>query len=347
MWVFFATLIMRILFYAGYQKNRFDGDTNEGLAGTEIAIINIAKEMVKFGYRVVVSGEVKDSGLINGVEWISTHELHEKYFDQFDFIISASYIHFLKEFSGYNAKKIFWAHNTHHHPWFNSAELEDADQLVQQVDHTVCLTEWHKNQWSNKYGVPLDKISIIGNGIDPLSFVGTPAKTKGKFIFSSAHERGLQKLLDNWHKIKQVLPHATLDIFTPGYSPMGRTYDLHKYDGVMGYGTVDQLTLHDAMLRAEYWCYITDYEETYCITALEMQYAKVLPIVTKVAALKETVNSGVILERNETNWNQVIQILGTLSSGLKDKSINDAYKWSKQQTWNARSYDWKNTLESI
>ena len=101
------------------------------------------------------------------------------------------------------------------------------------------------------------------------------------------------------------------------------------------------------MLRSEYWCYITDYEETYCITALEMQYAKVLPIVTNIAALGETVNSGIILDRHETNWEQVVQILETLGSELKNKAIEDAFQWAKKQTWNTRSYDWKSILESI
>jgi len=338
---------MRVLIYAGYQKVTFDGRTNSGLGGTEVSIIHVSKEMTKFGWKVVVSGQVNDAGMIENVEWISTENLHQKYFNQFDFIISASYIHFLKEFEGYDAKKIFWAHNTHHHAWFNGIKLKDADQLTQQVDHTVCLTNWHKQQWSSTYNIPLDKISIIGNGIDPLSFIGTPPKIKGKFIFSSAHERGLQELLDNWYKIKEVLPHATLDVFTPGYSPLRRQYDFQKYDGVTGKGTVDQLTLHDAMLRAEYWCYITDYEETYCITALEMQYARVLPIVTKVAALSETVNSGILLDRNETNWNQVVKILDTLGNELKDKSIDASFQWAKQQTWDARSYDWKSLLETI
>jgi len=338
---------MKLLIYAGYQSHKFDSNTTRGLGGTEIAIIKLAKEMVKFGYKVVVSGEVHSSGLIDGVEWISTNDLHNKYFDNFDIIVSASYIHFLKEFKGYNAKKIFWAHNTHHHAWFNGIELLDADELIQQVDHTICLTNWHKHQWSKTYNISLDKITVIGNGIDPLSFIGTPSKIKGKFIYSSARERGLQELLDNWHKIKKVLPYATLDVFSPGYSQLNEEYKFHKYDGVVNYGTVDQEVLHDAMLRAEYWCYITDYEETYCITALEMQYAKVLPIVTKVAALTETVNSGILLERNETNWDQVVQILDTLGNELKTKSIEDAFQWAKCQTWNVRSYDWKHLLESL
>jgi len=338
---------MRLLFYAGYQKPKFNGSSTHGLGGTELAIMKLAKEMVKFGYEVVVSGEVVNFGMLDGVEWLSTDNVHNKYFDKFDYIVSASYIHFLKEFKDYSAKKILWAHNTHHHPWFNGVELPDADQLTQQVDHTVCLTNWHKNQWSKAYNIPLNKISIIGNGIDPSSFIGNPKKIKGRFIFSSAHERGLQDLLDNWHKIKKILPHATLDVFSPGYSKLGFKYRFNRYDGVTGHGTVDQEVLHDAMLRAEYWCYITDYEETYCITALEMQYARVLPIVTKVAALQETVNSGIILERSETNWDQVVQILSTLGGELKNKSIEHSYQWAKRQTWNMRSYDWKNLLESL
>ena len=338
---------MRILFYAGYQSIPFDGNTELGLGGTEIAIIKLSREMVKFGYNVVVSGQIKNSGLINGVEWISTDELHQKYLIKFDYIISASYIHFLKEFKDYSAKKIFWAHNTHHHAWFNGIELKDADELTRQVDHTICLTNWHKNQWSNKYGVPLDKISIIGNGIDPLSFYGNPQKIKGRFIFSSAHERGLPELLNNWHKIKNVLPHATLDVFSPIYSPLILEYELDKYDGVTSRGSASQEVLHNAMLKAEYWCYVTDYEETYCITALEMQYAKVLPIVTKVAALTETVNSGILLERSETNWDDVIQILGTLGEELKTKSIEAAFQWAKKQTWEVRSYELKKLLNSV
>ena len=338
---------MRILLYLGYQKIEFDSNNYKMVGGSEIGTIHLAEELSRFGWKVVVSGDVKDSGMIRGVEWISTDRLHQKYFDQFDVIVSVSYVHFLKEFEGYNAKKIFWAHNTHHHPWFRGVEMPDADQLIQQVDHTICLTNWHKHQWAKTYDIPLNKISVIGNGIEPTTFVGAPNKIKGRFIFSSAHERGLQELLDNWHKIKRVLPHATLEVFSPGYSPLDEEYNFENYDGVTARGTVDQSELHNAMLKAEYWCYITDYEETYCITALEMQYAKVLPIVTRVAALNETVHSGVILDRNETTWDSVVQVLATLGDELKEKSINEAYQWAKQQTWNARSYEWKTLLETL
>ena len=338
---------MKILFYAGYMADEFDGNTNIGLGGTEIAIIKLAEEMVKFGHEIIVSGEVKNSGLIRGVEWINTESLHSKHFNKIDIIIGASYIHFLKEFEEYDATKIFWAHNTDYHPWWRGGELQNTEDLIKQVDHTICLTKWHAEQWSNKYNIPIDNISVMGNGIDLSTFIGDPIKTKGKFIWSSAADRGLKELLENWHAIKQVLPHASLDVYSPKYAQaLPENFNISGLKDIRFMGSADQQTLHDAMLRAEYWCYITDYEETYCITALEMQYAKVLPIVTNVAALSETVNSGIKLDKSETNWKQAIEIIGELGIELKDKSTQSSFKWAKCQTWNQRSYDLKNILSN-
>mgnify|MGYP000135233221 CR=1 FL=1 len=83
----------RILLYTGYQQTPFDSNTEIGLGGTEQAAIHVSKELVKFGYKVVVSGQVLNSGIIDGVEWIDTINLHKKYHDQFDVIIGISYIH--------------------------------------------------------------------------------------------------------------------------------------------------------------------------------------------------------------------------------------------------------------
>ena len=345
---------MKILIYVGYQAVDFNPDTLKtiGLGGTEIACLNIANELIKFGHEVVVSGGVIP-GHFNRVEWIPTKQCHEKYFNQFDVIISASYIHFALEFEGYHkAKTIFWAHNTDFHSWWRGNEIEDAVELLNsdKIDQVVCLTEWHKNQWQAKYGT--SGIEVIGNGITPSSFIGRPEKIKNRFIFSSAPERGLIDLLENWSKILQIKPDATLEVFCPAYAiddidNSSKVKELLEQTGIILRGSVSQQDLHTAMLKAEYWPYLTSYEETYCITALEMQYAKVLPIVTTVAALNETVDSGIKLIQDETNWDVAVQILNTLGTELKAKTIDSAYQWSKMQTWSERSYDWNNLLNKI
>jgi len=341
---------MRILIYVGYQKKPFNPDTikTSGIGGTELACIRLSEELSRFGWEVFVSGNVLP-GKFGLVEWIPTNDLHKKYFNYFDIIIGASYIHFLLEFDKYSAKKIFWAHNTDYHAWWNGKEILKSKELLysQKLSKIVCLTEWHKNQWSNKYGV--DNIEIIGNGIDLSSFHGRPKKIKNSFIWSSAPSRGLSHLLNNWDKIKEVKQDATLNIYYPEYATedMDRLSHLVNQNGVTVHGSVSQEDLHAAMLKSDYWMYLTDYEETYCITALEMQYAGVLPITTNTAALNETIHSGIILNYSKDRYVQALSVLDSCSSNIIEKSRLECITWAKNQTWSSRSYDWKKLIETI
>lgn len=352
---------MKVLIYTGYQKTPWDGNTESGLAGSEIAVIKLAEEFVNFGYKVVVSGDVLHSGKIRGVEYCNLANIHQLHFNTFDIILGSSYAHFALEFKEYSkAKKIFWAHNTECHHWYKG-ELIDPE-LVQNIlsyshdyiDATVVLTYWHSWKWGDNYAWLKEKQAKIGNGIDKSTFIGHPKKKINSFIWSSAIDRDLIDLLKNWPRIKEALPDATLNVYWPVYSNeysqmkwINEHKEVLESIGVTFHGPVDQKTLHRAMLESDMWCYLTGYEETYCITALEMQYAKVLPIVTKVAALKETVHSGIILDNDETKWDKLIETLKKMSPSLKSFAKEKAYQWASKQTWNERAYVWKELFEGL
>ena len=211
---------MNVLIYVGYQAIPFNPSTLEtvGLGGTEIACIKLSKELKRFGHTVIVSGDVLP-GTFGGIEWLPTEECHKKYYDKFDIIIAASYIHVTLEFKNYlRAKLIFWAHNTDFHPYWRGKKIKEPIKLLngERVDRVVCLTEWHKNQWKESWGTK--DIEVIGNGIDTSTFIGRPPKVKNSFIWSSAPERGLLELLKNWKHILHIKPDATLNIFSPSYS---------------------------------------------------------------------------------------------------------------------------------
>lgn len=340
---------MRVLLYTGYFKDPWGPHNMKGLGGSEIAVVQIAERLARFGWQVVVSGNVED-GNWNGVEWLSTSNMHQKYFDKFDVIIGVSYIHFVFEFEDYSAKKLFWIHNTDFYPWYMGSEIDDPETLLTtgEINGFICLTNWHKEQWSQKYSLDPEMFHVIGNGIDTETFVGHSPKVKGRFIWSSAPERGLTELLTYWPIIKSKLPGASLHIYSPGYQVARREdWTGHELVDVEFKGSVSQQELHQAMGEAEYWMYLTSYEETYCITALEMQKANVLPITTSMAALDETVNSGIILEDNKQKWNLAIQLLTEMSIDLKEKVLESNSDWIKRQTWNSRSYDWKKLIEDI
>ena len=104
-------------------------------------------------------------------------------------------------------------------------------------------------------------------------------------------------------------------------------------------GSVSQSELHVAMCKATYWMYLTDYEETFCITALEMTEAGVTKITTDVAALAERNTNGICIPRRksevsiETIFDEAIQIIKKAPSTLREKAVWQAKLENKTYTW--------------
>ena len=111
------------------------------------------------------------------------------------------------------------------------------------------------------------------------------------------------------------MPNATLDVYYPKYSDphneeqetwfnidgvVDKLKALEQH-GVTDMGSVSKEELYRAARNASYWMYLSDYEETFCITALEMQMSGVLCIVSDKAALPEVVRDGVIIPSSDSD----------------------------------------------
>jgi len=126
--------------------------------------------------------------------------------------------------------------------------------------------------------------------------------------YFSAYYRGLECLLDMWREIREQVPDATLDIYYGWaswvalegedalYHRINRKLEELKEHGVTEHGRVSHEELAKVMKEIQVWAYPTEFPEIHCITALKAQEAKCFPVVTNVAALKETVQSGVKLK---------------------------------------------------
>jgi glycosyltransferase involved in cell wall biosynthesis len=343
---------MLIVLYSGYNSNPWNplSFLDTGLGGTEQCIMSLANNLLLGTNEVYVVGDVVE-GNYNNIHLVDPEEKVKNFVKyrsiksfkteignkKIDWIIAASYIHYLKEFEDLNYdQSIFWVHNTDFYPWWRGKELpnQGKDLLFHpKLTHIVCLTKWHKNKFIEQFPESANKIQVIGNGLNLLEiFQGkavpeytepkklekylihedsfsakTSAKNRGsrinikyfekipnQFVYTSHAERGLAKVLEDWPSIKQKFPNASLKISTPEY---GLEYFednflslLDNLDDVEFLGTLGRKEYIELLKSSEYWYYPSNYEETFCITALEMLACMVKPVTYEAAGLKETLH---------------------------------------------------------
>ena len=282
---------LNVLFHVGYYDNLFSPVDRE-LGGTEQVLLNTVKYLAK-EFNVYVTGDVAEMS-VDGVEYIN-RELLWKTKRKYDIVIGVGYIHFLLDIENkvdYN-KTYLWLHNTEYYPYYKGETLpNEGKDLLPKLSGIICVSQWHKKNTAEKYNYPLDKIKVIFNSVDVTNFTDEE-KVKDSFIYSSHPERGLDTLLELWYYIKDIKPNATLKVFCPKYGldVFNRIYSKLNLKDVHFIGNVDAKTLRREYSRAEYWFYPTQYEETFCITAVEAQLAGCKIITSPIGALPEIIHT--------------------------------------------------------
>lgn len=305
---------MTIVFHVGYYKKpwNFLDITKNTLGGSEKSVVLLAEDLGQ-NNKVYVVGSVTDGISPNGVYYIPTNKIAEVPI-KVDLLVGVNYIHFLKYYEFFKVTyKWFWMHNTDFYPWYNGVELNAQEYNLSnpKINKIVCLTQWHKQKVMDSYKIDADKILVIGNPIDTYAFLPYDKNQKipYSFIYSSHAERGLEKVLSEWPTIKEKYAQATLHIATPEY---GLEFFVDNFfhksialDGVTFYGSLAQKELYSLMAKCQIWYYPTDYEETFCITAVEMMAHGVLPVTSLKASLSEVVGAS----NNYSNYNQALLTL--------------------------------------
>ena len=111
---------------------------------------------------------------------------------------------------------------------------------------------------------------------------------------------------------------------------------------------VSQAELAIEFLKSDVWLYPTDFEETFCITALEAMMAKCLVVTVDFAGLSETVKGRGIVCKHPIDKNiddLVKKLFFVLEKPyLKEHFIEKSYEWALQQTYQSLATDWVKNL---
>jgi len=332
-----------ILFYTGFAKEPWNLSYSENyaLGGSERAVINLAKELSKW-YSIVITGDILDETnfIGKGITFINRHKLKNVHYK---FIIVSRYLSFFTLFPNYKCEKlILMAHDTHLLNNLNGCN-KTAQQLIDEnkIDFCVCLTNWQKKVYSNLY--PKLKIHVINNGIKNTKKLKVDDKIPNTFIYTSGSIRGLERLLNIWPEIISNIPDATLNISSYEDFPkdsFDESLNINQ-KGITHLGKLNESELYKLMHTSEYWLYPCCFDETSCITAMEMMDHGVICLYYPRAGLTDTMNGNGI---QISNGNE-IETLINLTSSQKSEIIFKAKEYANGCSWENRAIEWIKIIE--
>lgn len=343
----------KVLFFTGWagEKWNYTYSLNNALGGSETAVAYLVKNFPK-DYEIWVAGDVTEE-TIDNIHYIHNFNLPNFFRENpIHTIVVSRYVGFFELYSQHLSfyKSYLWAHDTCFHAFGSSFmnEIQILEKWNPKINKVVCLTEWHKNLFADKYPMIKDKIVTINNGINNEMFkYPLNEKVKNRFIYTSCSERGLGRLLNMWDKILEKYPDAELKISTYNKFPKNEDEEkmlqiINKFPSIEHLGRLGRADLYKLMSSAEYWLYPSYWPETSCITALEMLRSEVVCLYYPVAGLVNTMeNNGI-----EINEGGELGVLFNIDDTRKTELRYLGKKYAETCSWEERAKVWCNMIFS-
>lgn len=302
----------------------FDGSTldKRGLGGSESAMILMAKELAKIGFKVTVYNDCESDDCNPGFyDEVHYQPLRAVEFNHTDYdimvgsrsiapfagqdLISNSKVQNLPDFTDlYNQskKKILWMHDT----------FCDGDHLVEhlvdvgRIDEIFTLSDFQTSYISNcdhgkrrNFEVLKNKIFQTRNGIvKHIDWVDIKQKDPNLFVYNASVTKGMIPLVEKiWPELKKKIPDAKLTVIGGYYrfknsKPDEQEFKWHDlvvaHPDVNFTGIIKQDEIAEILAKASYMIYPAAFPETFGISALE-SLAYNTPLITNTfGALEET-----------------------------------------------------------
>lgn len=344
----------------------FDGTTipgGSGLGGSESAGYYMAKELVKLGHKVTLFTSSQKNGSWEGVTYqfhgnqTQTCPMGEIFHSAmnvpYDVVICQR--HPMAFYGSYNSKLNIW--------WLHDLALHRSSQMVMpnliSVDKIITVSEFHKNQVSEVYGVDKEHILASTNGVDYNNFRGLQ---KGKehrkpnsLIFYARPERGLENLVKEggiMEKLHDCHLHVcgyenTTQQMAQYYKMLFQRCDM--LPNVTRHGELGKRKLAKLTNKCMAYVYPTNFEDTSCIAAIEANACGTPFIGFENAALPETIgNDGSVLlplRDGEVYIDAFCDAIKNVVAGGEAWKILNKKAVAKKQGWATAAAQWSEFFE--
>ena len=330
--------------------------------GSEVAALNLCRALCKKGCKVAVFcdnfGDIPaDVKAESPMQFYSSNvlsQLHKNGAPMFDLMIVSRYVnYFINAPARSIAKKtMLWLHDVSIHPYYNGSHLpNEAFALVRNlqdsIDGYICSSFWHKVILMGTYHLNPSMIHVIGLGLSSdkckkvIEAAGEGAKVRNSFIWVSDYTRGLVPFMDMFHAVQAKFPDAVLHVYRNVPESIKKMYESFQYFKFHGFADND--TILKAMSTCDYFAYITEWKETFCLSALEAQAMGCVCITSDLAALETTVGDrGVLIPAQSDNKKELIKALTDFNENPDKK---EAMRKRAQEY--ALSQDWDNQADEF
>lgn len=332
------------------------------ISGSEQAAMSMAHEMKKRGYRVFIFGQFEDpesdinyQGTYQGIQYIDCH-----YFPEFstkyviDYLIVSRFIENLVYYD--NILNVYlWVHDIYPRSGKNAPTFQIHYEKFRGV---IVLSEWQRRLIRDHLGMPDQMLLLSRNAIYRERFESISdsfskgkeelVKTPFRFIYTADATRGLDNLIDMIQPIKKRYPETTLVVYTRLELIDNDLLILIKsLDYVELNPRTDQKTLSTAFMKSDVWLYPTEFEETYCISALEAMASGCLVASVKHAGLANTVGPRGLLGKHPISLKQnqedlLVKLYYVLDrDDIKKRYVEKAREWALTQTYESLAKEWE------
>jgi tetratricopeptide (TPR) repeat protein len=323
----------------------------EGIGGSEEAVIHLARRYAKAGWNVTVYNNCgHKTQNFDGVTYAPFWTWN--YRDKQDVTVLWRHPKMLDY--DINSTKIF----VDLHDVIQAGEL--TEKRLAKVNKIFVKSQFHRSLFPE---VPDEKFVIVPNGIDTKAFEGEVKKDPYLLVNTSSPDRSLSTLVRLFKRVKEQVPEAKCewaygwDVFdvVHGKNPQQVAWKeniVHgmKEAGIVNRGRVSHKDVAEMYKRARIFAYPCEFAEIDCISARKAQAAGAIPVTTDFAALNETVQYGVKVHSKKTkdNWCLPYQTDYALDDPeAEDKWVTAVVEllkspvtpWSPMREW-TKQFDW-------
>ena len=251
-----------------------------GCGGAELALLTMCEQWTKYGYEVVLYNDPKEAG---------ASPFEQRTVGAFD---PKAERDVLITFRSPNPLSLI---STGLKVWFSCDQhtIGDYAKFSVGMDKIVCISDFHAKHFKDTYGIENTIVIDLPVRVDDYD-IDRPERVKNRIAFLSVPDRGLESLWRMWDQIKQKVPDASL-VITSDYRlwGVGALNEKHRVrwmvkDDINFLGAISREELIQEELKSDYFIYPSTYDELFCISCAEAQYAGMFPITSAMGALATT-----------------------------------------------------------